>query len=137
MTYLATEHGFLSVKHQRIAEIINEYDPDLSLSWIPPNQRELGDAGKEFAVVHVGKDGRPYVAMFVPEDEVDERLIAKLWASDERNGNVLNKLDAMNAAVQAVKLKEQMDVEEERADLARHIWNSPKTRYKHDGVVYE
>lgn len=136
MTYLATEQGFISAKHQRVAEIINEYDPDLELAWIPPNQRDPLDAGKEFAVMHT-KNGNRYVAMFVKEEEVDERLLARLWSADERNGNVLNKLDAMNAAVEAMRLKEQMEQEEARADLARHILNSPKARYKHDGVVYE
>lgn len=136
MTYLATDQGFISEKHQRVAEIINEYDADLELVWIPPNQRIPGDEGKEFAVMHT-KNGNRYVAMYVKQDEVDERLLARLWTADERNGNVLSKIDAMNAAVQAMKLKEQLDKQAERDDLAMHILNSPRNRYKHDGVVYE
>lgn len=136
MTYLATEQGFISVKHQRVAEIINEYDPDLLLVWIPPDKRIPGDEGKEFAVLHT-KHGKQYVAMFVKEDEVDERLLAKLWAADEKNGNVLSKLDAMNAAVQAMKLKEQMEIQAEKDDLAKSILKSPKHTYKHGGVVFE
>lgn len=136
MTYIVTDQGFVSEKHQRVAEIISEYDPDLELVWIPPAQRIPGDEGKEFAVLHT-KHGNKYVAMYAKEDEVDERLLARLWNADERNGNVLSKIDAMNAAVEAMRLKEQMDRLEERNDIAKHILNSPRARYKHDGVVYE
>lgn len=138
MTWLATEEGyFISEKHQRIAEIINDYDPGLQLVWIPPDKRLPEDEGKEFAVLHTNNNGFKYIVYYVRQDEVDERLLARLWSDDNVNGNVLSRLDALDAANRAVQMKEQMEAMEERHDIAKHILNSPRARYRHDGVVYE
>lgn len=136
--YTATPDGhFVSDKHMRIAEIIKDYDPDLELVWIPPENRLPEDNNKEFAVTHRLPGKNPYIVFYVSADEVDERVLARLWSADNGNGSVLNKIDAMNAAVEAVKLKEQMDYEEERSDLVKHILKSPRATYRHNGVVYE
>lgn len=132
----AGANGFISEKHQRIAEIINDYEPNLSLVWIPYGDRIPEDRDKEFAVLHNAPGREPYIVFYCKEYEVDERLLAKLWAADNNVSNVLNTLEIHNAAIEAVKLKEKMDAEQERAELAESIWKSPKSVYKHNGVKY-
>lgn len=131
--YVATDQGFVSAEHQRIAEIIADYDPDIHLAWIPPDKREPGDS--PFAVVHTPVGQPSYIAFYA--DECDERLLARVFANDLAKNDVWAQLEKAEAAREAIKLKRQMDEAEERKDLVQHIIKSPKSRYRHNGVTYE
>ena len=130
----ATPNGFISEKQERVAAIIKDYDPDIELVWIPPINRLTEDDGKEFAVMHRNPD---YIIFYAKADEIDERLLQRLWRSDNSNGNVLNAMDAHNAAVEAMRMREQLDREEETADIARTVLTSKLNTFKHDGVIYQ
>ena len=131
---IPTEDGrWVSEKHERIARIIQDYDPELHLAYIPPDKREPGDV--PFAVIHTPKDSFPYiVATF---QDCDERILEHLWTIDNKQGDVLSRLDAHNAAIKAVELRERLDKEEESKELARSIVRSPLNTYKHNGIKYE
>lgn len=134
---LEPDGGSLSIKHQRIAEIINDLDETLRLAWIPPEQRSAFDK-HPFAICHFPSDGRPpYVVLTCSEDEVDERLIAKVIMRDTRQGLSIDKLDAEYRAHLLTVAKDRMEEAEERADFAKHAYQTPKARYRHNGVVYE
>lgn len=122
---------FLSEKHRRVAEIINEWKPDLWLCFIPPENRTIEDT-EPFAVIHRPPNGNEYVVLTCKEEEVDERLIAKLWAADRtRSGNDLNSyLDRLEAAQTALAMKEKMERFEEMHDQARHVFHSPLNSYR-------
>ena len=127
-------HG-ISVKHQRIADIIRDYDPTLELAWIPPEQRDFSDI-EPFAVIHRPYGKPSYVAMTLREDQINETLLARLWSHDSKNGDVLTWVEAQDAAAKAVKMKEQMDDAEMKEDLVKHIVGSHKNTYTHNGVTY-
>lgn len=132
--YVPAEGGhFVSEKHAQIAELINEYDPTLELAWIPPDRREPGD--KPFAVVHRPLGQPEYVVCYA--DDCDERLLARVFAMDNAHGNVLDAVEANNAAVRALQLKKEIEQREEAMDLTRSIIGSKKHVYRHNGVRYE
>lgn len=132
--YIATDDGyFVSQKHQQIAEIINDYEPTLNLVWIPPDKREPGDS--PFAVMHSPLGGQPYIVFYA--DECDERLLERVFASDRAHHDVMTELEIKNAAVEAMRLKQEMDEAEEKKEIIKSIIKSPKQKYKHDGVVYQ
>lgn len=123
---------FLSEKHRRIGEIINDYNPDLHLVWIPPTDRNAEDT-MPFAILHT-PPGRPeYIVFKVAEDEVDARLLARLWENDMAVNNPLRRLEALEAANQAILYKKQMEEAEERADIARSMFKSPLNVYRFGG----
>lgn len=131
--YVPAEGGyFVSERHARIAEIIQDYDPSLELAWIPPDKREPGDA--PFAVIHRPLGQPDYVVCY--SDDPDERLLARIFEGDKKNGNVLDQIEAHNAAVKAMELKKQMEEAEERADLTSSILKG-KYYYQHNGVKYQ
>lgn len=131
---IPTEDGrWVSEAHERIARIIQDYDPELFLAYIPPDRREPGDV--PFAILHCPAGRESYIVFTV--EHCDERILERLWATDNRNGDVLNRLDAHNAALEAVKLKKELDVREERAELVQSIVRSSKSVYKHDGITYQ
>lgn len=132
--YVATDDGyFVSQEHQRIAEIINDYEPTLALVWIPPDKREPGDM--PFAVMHSPVGQPPYIVFHT--DTCDERILERIFAGDAAHNDVLTQLDIKNAAAKALQLKREMDEKEEKKEIATSILKSPKQKYKHDGVVYQ
>lgn len=132
--YVATDEGyFVSQKHQQIAEIINDYEPTLALVWIPPDKREPGDS--PFAVMHSPVGVPPYIVFHA--DECDERILERIFAADQAHNDVLTQLDIKNAAVEAMRLKQQMDEADEKKEIVKSIVKSPKQKYKHNGVTYE
>ena len=135
--YAVHDGHFVSEDHMRIAEIIQDYDPDLRLVWIPNDQRTEADKGREFAVVHKGRDGQDYVVFHLPAEEVDHRLLARLFQSDNHQGSVLNYLEAQDQARQIIEAKKQLEAQEEHQEFVKDVLKSPKSRYKHNGRVYQ
>jgi len=129
---------FVSVEHQRIATIIQEYDPDLYLAWIPPDKRSFDDT-QPFAILHKQPDGRMYVVRKVKEGEVNSDLIAWLWMNDSaRQGTDLTgRLEAQDAARRAVEMKRQIQKDDERRDFYKSVLRSPLNTYRHNGVKYQ
>ena len=122
----------LSVEHQRIAEIIHDYDPNLSLAWVPPENRQLNEQ-YPFAVVHSPEDAPAYIVMRLRENEVDHRVLARLWGADAKNGNVLDNIEAEEAALKAIELKKRQEEEEEAKELAAWMVKAP-VGAKHNGI---
>ena len=121
----------------RIVEIIRDYDPNILIQWIPPEDRLPNDPAFCLKECHPGRP--PYVMFYVQDEEsFDESVLARIMGSDQnRNPLSLEYIDKLNAAKKLVRQKEQMDAMHDAHDLAQHIWRSPKSRYVHDGVVYE
>lgn len=130
---IPTEDGrWVSEKHERIARIIQDYDPELHLAYIPPENREANDV--PFAVIHT-PHGKPSYVVFTA-NECDERILERLWENDSTKGDPLARIDNHNAALKAIEIRKQMDEAEERQDLVSHIVRSPLNVYKHNGVEY-
>lgn len=137
MVSIPLESGqWISESVNRTIELIREYDPNLDVQWIPPNQRAEGEP----AFLIVEKVGGRFVPVFSVDSEeyMDERILERIILNDHtKRGDILSEMDARNQAKRAILLKEKKDEMEEAHDLAHHILKSPKTRYKHDGVTYE
>lgn len=131
--YVPVDGHFVSQNHLHIAEIINDYDPTLSLAWIPPDKRAPGE--QPFAVVHRPLGGPEYVVFYA--DQCDERILERIWRNDNLKHDVLSDMDAHNAAIKALQLKKELEDREEKKDLVESIIKSKKNTYVHDGVKYQ
>ena len=119
--------------HRRVDELLRGYDPYLELMFIPPESRGPLDT-KPWAVVHRPPNAQAYYVGFF--DDADERLLAHVISIDNNRGSVLNKVDALNSAREALRLKEQADARAEAHAMAASIFRSPKIHYKHGGVDF-
>lgn len=136
---IATDQGFVSEQHQRIAEVLNDYNPELALVWIPPAMRETAhDREYPFAVMHFPAFGEPYIVKYVRENELDHRLIAEIWARDQsKHPNLKQKIMLENAAARAMELKEQAERLDEMAEVHTALLKSPKHTWRGpNGKVY-
>lgn len=124
-TYIPTDDGkWVSEHFERLARVVQDYDPQYALYWIPPEKRENPeDQSKCYAVIdEVGN----YVVFYAGVLDTPESILSRLFAGDNKHGNVLERLDAHNAAVRALEMKEQMDRAEERQDYVSWLIGTQK-----------
>lgn len=127
---------WVSEKVNRVVELLRAYDEKLDVAWIPPENREPGEEAFQI-IEHTPRGPQPIFAV-ISEEYMDERILEKVILYDtHKHSNVLSEMDARNQARRAIVLKEKQDEMMEAHDLAASILKSPKTRYRHNGVVYE
>lgn len=134
MVYIPVDDGrWIDENFARLAEIVNDYDEHLELYWIPPEHRTR-------------EDKKPYVVwdtrvnssvLYVSELDTPQQILAKLFEGDNRHGDVLRRLEAHNAAVEAFQMKERMDQMEVAHDYARFLWHSPLNYVKAKGKKFD
>jgi hypothetical protein len=133
--YDAQSGHYISADHQRVAELINDYDYSLFLVWIPPSDR-TGEI-YPFGILH-RPIGRPeYIVRRLKESEVNADLIAWLWTNDNERNNPIAVLEKQEQAEKALKLKKHLDELQEQKDIALSVINSPLNTYRHAGKVYK
>jgi hypothetical protein len=124
---------WVSAEFQRLAEVINDYDPYLFLEMVPvAEQQHLIDKSKVFRIVD---DRTRTVVMHADSLSNPADILAKLWSSDSKHGQVLARLDAHNRAVEILKLKERIDEQEAQKDFSAFVIKNKKSRWTHDGRV--
>ena len=127
----------LSVKHERLAQIIYDLDDTLRLAYIPEDKRSSFDK-HPFAIIHSPSNGiPPYIAMTIAENEMDERVIAKLIKRDTHKGAVLDEMEAQEAALRLFNANSALEEAEQKRDFAVSVLKSNKHSYRHNGVVYQ
>jgi hypothetical protein len=127
----------LSAEMLRIAEILQDYNPTLDLVWIPPEDRRVDDTELPFAVRCTPSNGaKPYIVFQLREDEVDHRVLERVFEADTSRNDVLSMLERREAALRLVEMKRKMDEAEERKEFVKSVFSSRKSVYKHNGVEY-
>ena len=119
MTYVPTDDGrWVDEKFARLAEVIQDYDPTFELRWIPPEHRANPEDAKNcYAVVETNPiTGGEWVVFYAGPLSTPEEILGRLFDSDNKNGDALKRLEAHNAAVEALRMKEQLELAEERQE---------------------
>lgn len=125
--------AWVSAEFQRLAEIVNDYDPHLFLEWIPPDKQEtLYDKKKCFRIVD---DRNNKVVLWADSISNPKDILSRLWSMDLQRGDVVGRMDAENRAAQVLQLKERMDELEAAKDLSAFIIKNKKSRWVHNGRV--
>lgn len=124
---------WVSAEFQRLAEVINDYDHNLFLEMVPTEQQQhLIDKSKVFRIVD---DRTKSIVMYADSLANPADILARLWSMDATRGNVLSRIDAKNAAVEALRLKEQLDAREAAKDFSAFVFKNTKSRWVHAGRV--
>lgn len=129
--HLMIDGQLISARIERVVLAIKDYEPELEVKWIPPQNRSEGEAA--FAIIHNAPGNKPYILFYVPtEDEFDERVLARIIYNDQRatGQQQYSELVAAEKAREAVIKQEQLDRMEEAADIAAHILKSPLNTYR-------
>lgn len=119
---------FVSDRLLRLSEILSDYDPYLTLRWIPANLRTSEDS-LPYCIVHEAPGKAPYVVKYFKELDDPEDILAQIFVGDNNKHDVLKNLEAKNAAAEAFRLKEQLDAQMEAADMFHFLMTSRSNNY--------
>lgn len=111
---------FISEDHQRMAEILADYNPNLSLVYIPLADRTLGDR-YPFAIIERRQGFEPQVIRYLTEMHMrqPQEILAWVFEGDilrQRPQDVLAKIEARELAAQLMQAKRDLDEALDRQD---------------------
>lgn len=123
--YTPTDDGqWVDEQFERLARVVKDYDPGYALYWIPPAQREtLQEKQKPYVVVDE-RTGLPI--MWASRTDTPDKILEELFLGDNSKGDVLARMEAHNAAIEALKMKEKMDLAEERQEYVSWLIGTKK-----------
>lgn len=124
---------WFSKKFETLAEILKDYDQYLELRWIPPANRTRDDK-KPYVVVDT-RNNTP--VLYASDSDIPEQILAQVIEGDNRNGSVLKKLEAYEAAHKLFVIKEHLDQMEEAADEAKFFMKSPLNTIRFKGKKFD
>jgi len=142
--YDSTVHDFIDAKHQRLAQILHDYDDTLSLEYVPELQRDETDT-KPFRIKQTPRDGRePYIVRYLTPREMDDpaQVLEWIWEGDFKKNNpdaVFNRLEVRRLAQELLKKKQEEDERAERVDLLTNLaagGRDHKHFYRHNGKTF-
>ena len=137
--FLASEEGyFISDNHRRVAEIVNDFDRNLEVQWIPPDKRDsLSEKEKPFRIIHRGHgDGQPYTVMELSDDEMNGKVIERLFQSRVDKNDIPAQVRAAQDAAKVLQLKRLQEEQEATRDFDVFRLKTPLHTFRHDGKVY-
>lgn len=117
--FIATDDGhFVSSDFAYLAEVIEDYDPNLELRWIPPDNRKTPHEQRNpWAVTN--KNG--YVIFLCSDKDKPYEILARIIDGDQRRGDILQRIDAKERAQEILQAKKQMEAMEEAKDEIRFL----------------
>lgn len=135
--------GFLSSKAARLQEILQDYNPYISLVFIPPKDRSADDV-HPFALLDSSPWREPYIIRHITEAEVEDpaKILAWLFEGDLSKHSVVSVMAKQRLAEEAAKLvdlKRQEDDRLERMELAAALatgGRDKKNYYRHNGKTF-
>lgn len=131
--FTVADGQWVSEKFERLASLIQDYDSNLELRWIPPDKRTRDD--KEPFVVFDKISNT--IVLYAKEQDEPHLILAKLWGIDNAHHSVLEKLEIQERAQKALDMKRWMDEQEEMANLAYFFKQSPLHTIRHNGKKFD
>lgn len=126
--------AFISADHQRLAEVLNDYNRHFSLAWIPPKDRDATDT-RPFAIIDSSPGRPPYAMRHLSEDEMKRpnEILAWIFEGDlskHRPVDVFEKMELRNKAAELLALSSQSDLLAEEEDKWEFIARTPLNKFK-------
>lgn len=142
-TWDSDSGAFLSDKHQRMAEVLNDYNSYYSLVWVPPKDRSATDT-KPYAIVDSSPGTAPYVIRFLSETEMVDPAGVLAWIFDgdlskNRPIDVLRRIENRENAEALLDLRRKEEEEQDRLELGAFFFSGgrdKKHQIMHNGKKF-
>lgn len=115
---------FVNLTFVTIARMLHEWDPTISVVWIPPAQRDDNDV-YPYAIVHspVGKE--PYIILHLQEEEMTADLIPRLWTMREQTNDLHKTMAMKEEAARRIQQAETDEIKGAERDRHKFMLQSP------------
>lgn len=133
--WIAGEGIQLSQEMIDLAQELNDKYPNLSLAWIPPDQRGQNDMQKPFAIVQINSLGQQVAIIHRMHQFMvhGSYIFNWLWEHDSQRIDVWDKLQKQIAFDKAQKEKLDRERMDERADIIHTVAKSNKHTFNLNG----
>lgn len=118
MVWESSRGEFVSSAHQRLAEVLHDYNPVLSLAYIPAHDRSAGDT-KPFAIIEDRPGFEPVIIRYLTEEQLRDPKAVLAWVFEgdlARHGGARGLLRRMELEDRAARLLTLKRREDELAD---------------------
>lgn len=114
-----------------LAEVIRDYDEGLELRWIPPeNRKTANERAKPMVIWDLSKN---VPVRYLSERDNPSDVLAALFDSDNKHGNVLDRIEKREVALQLLEMRRNLDEAEELKDQAAFLMRTKKNYIMHNG----
>lgn len=123
--HIPTDDGqWVDENFERLARVVQDYDPQFELRWIPPGQRDTNlERLNPYVIVDIITNSP---VMFASGSETATGILERLFSMDNSKGDVVARMDAHNAAVQAMEMKKKLDLADERKEYVQFLIGTKK-----------
>lgn len=141
-----TLNRFISSKHERLAQIIRDYNPNYSLVYVPKALRNAEAVGNpEFAIVQNAQSAYPTIIRWLNDEQLEKpaEILKWLFQGDvirHRPQDVIARIEAEELAEKVWKAKEKLAETEERHEFVSYAIGGGREKlhtWKHKGKKYE
>lgn len=131
--YVVQNGSFLPQRGIEVAEWLPKYSPNLTLSWIPPENRDESDA-RHFAIFDSNVND---IVVRFREDQLNVDLIGQ-WLDDHDSTkhDIMARLAEERHKEEANKKAIQDALIEPKLDFVHSLANSQLHTFKHGGVKF-
>lgn len=117
-----TEDGrFVSEGFLHLSEVVHDYDHNLELRWIPTDKRTRED--REPYVIWDTRTNSPVI--YASELDTPSGILTKLFLSDNKTTNQLDRIEAAERAEKVMQMKERMEAMCEAHDISSFLIKTP------------
>jgi hypothetical protein len=125
--------NWVSAEFARLAQVVYEYDHDLEFQMVPVvEHHNLLDKTKVFRVVDTKLKK---VVMYADSLANPQEILTRLFMMDQKHGDVIARMEAQNAAAEALRNEAILAEREAQKDLALFIAKNTKSRWQHEGRI--
>lgn len=134
---------FLPSKAARLAEILHDYNPYLSLVFIPSNQRDETDT-HPFAILDSSPWRPQNIVKHITEREMEDPQAVLRWLFEgdlSKHGlsDIMARAKAAEFAEGLLREKREAEIAEERQDLAAALVSGGRNKlneFRHNGKIF-
>lgn len=136
--------AFISEAHKTLASVLHDYNPNFSLVWVPPKDRDASDV-KPFAILDSTPGIQPYIVRYLSETEMTDTTAVLAWVfegdlSKNRAVDVFAKITAREKAAELLQLRQREAELEDIIEFGAFVASGGRDKlhsFKHNGRKYE
>lgn len=139
-TWDSSQGAFISSRHQRLAELLNRYNPNFSVVWVPPKDREA-TIQFPFAILDSTPGLKPYVMRYLTEEQMQDPAEILAWIfegdlSKHRPVDIARRMELRASAEALLKAKQYEEQQEEELDKLEFIARTGLNKFKIGSTQY-